>query len=90
MLYVNSVTGRHSLKFDFFTIFEDVWVEDAEIKVVLPEGCRDVKVEVPYPVETTWTKRYTYLDSLLNGGRSVLTLKTANIVEEHDKKITIR
>lgn len=90
VLFVDSVTGRHSLKFDFFTIFEDVWVEEMEIKVVLPEGCRDVKVDVPYPVETAWTTRFTYLDSVLNGGRPVLTLRTGNVVEEHDKKITIR
>ena len=29
---------------DFFVPFEDVWVEDLEIKVVLPEGCSDVKL----------------------------------------------
>lgn len=37
--------GRFNLKIDFFTIFHDVWVEDMEIKVILPEGCYDVKVK---------------------------------------------
>jgi oligosaccharyltransferase complex subunit alpha (ribophorin I) len=59
-LFVDPETGRHSLKFDFFTIFEEVWVDDMEIKVVLPEGCTDIKVEVPYEVETTTSKRYVY------------------------------
>ena len=82
--------NRHKLKFDFFTIFEDVWVEDMEIKVVLPEGCYDVKVEVPYKVtEQSWGKRYTYLDSELNGGRPVLTLRAKNLVEEHDRQAVI-
>ena len=41
-LFVNSDTGRYNLKFDFFTIFEDVWVEDMEIKVRPPHStcCR--------------------------------------------------
>jgi hypothetical protein len=34
-------------------------------------------------------ERYTFLDSHFNGGRKVLILKTKNVVEEHDKKITI-
>ena len=88
-LFVDSDTGRHNLKFDFFTLFEDVWVEDMEIKVVLPEGATDIKVDVPYPVEQSWTRRFTYLDSQFNGGRPVLTLKAKNIVEEHDKQVVI-
>ena len=67
-LFVDSETGRHNLKFDFFTIFEDVWVEDMDIKVILPEGCTDIQVDAPYAVTQSWTKRYTYLDTQLNGG----------------------
>jgi oligosaccharyltransferase complex subunit alpha (ribophorin I) len=88
-LFIDSLTGRYNLKFDFFTIFEDVWVEDMEIKVVLPEGATDIKVEMPYPVEQSWTRRFTYLDSQFNGGRPVLTLKGKNIVEEMDKQVII-
>ncbi len=29
-----------------------------EIKVVLPEGCTDIQVDVPYKVEQSTTKRY--------------------------------
>jgi oligosaccharyltransferase complex subunit alpha (ribophorin I) len=90
MLFVDSVTGRHNLKVDYFVPFDDVWVEDMEIKVVLPEGCSDVKIELPYAVEKqTWTTRFTYLDSVFNGGRKVLTLKASNLVEEFDKKIVV-
>lgn len=89
MLFVDAATGRHNLKFDFFTIFDDVWVEDMEIKVVLPEGCSDIKMDIPYTVETAWTQRFTYLDSIFNGGRKVLTIKTKNLVKEHSKKVTI-
>lgn len=43
--------GRFKLKFDFFTIFDDVWVEDMEIKVILPEGCSNIDVRVPFEAE---------------------------------------
>ena len=49
--------GRYKLKFDFFTVFADVWVEEMEIKVILPEGCTDINVNVPYEVEQSSTKR---------------------------------
>lgn len=88
-LFIDSETGRYNLKFDFFTIFEDVWVEDMEIKVVLPEGCTDIKIEVPYEVEQSWTRRYTFLDTNFNGGRPVLTLRAKNIVEEHEKQVIV-
>ena len=109
-LYQDS-TDRYNLKLDFYTAFEDVWVEDMELKVVLPEGCTDVQVKVPYTVEQSSAKRlnhniykrlsisthlllcyvyrFTYLDSELNGGRTVIILKAKNLVEEHDKQVHI-
>lgn len=82
--------GRYNLKFDFFTIFtDDVWVEDMEVKVVLPEGSTDIKVDVPYPMQQESATRFTYLDSEYNGGRPVIILRGKNFVEEHDKQIVI-
>ena len=42
--------NKFTLKFDFFTIFRDVWVDDMEIKVILPEGCVNVQANIPYSV----------------------------------------
>ena len=39
-------------------MFSDVWVEEMEIKVILPEGCSDIKVNVPYEVEQASTTRF--------------------------------
>lgn len=39
------------LKVDFFTSFSSVWVEDMELKVILPEGSTDIKVNSPYPAD---------------------------------------
>jgi oligosaccharyltransferase complex subunit alpha (ribophorin I) len=80
---------RYHLKVDFFTAFDNVWVEDMELKVILPEGCEDVKVEAPYQVEQSHTRRFTYLDSELNGGRPVVVLRAKNLVPEHDKQVHI-
>jgi len=49
---------RYNLKLDFFTAFDNVWVEDMELKVVLPEGCENIKVNVPYAVEQSSARRY--------------------------------
>uniref|UniRef100_A0A7S3LZI6 Dolichyl-diphosphooligosaccharide--protein glycosyltransferase subunit 1 n=1 Tax=Spumella elongata TaxID=89044 RepID=A0A7S3LZI6_9STRA len=80
---------RYNLKLDFFTAFDNVWVEDMELKVVLPEGCENIKVNVPYAVEQSSARRFTYLDSELNGGRPVIILRAKNLVSEHDKQVTI-
>jgi oligosaccharyltransferase complex subunit alpha (ribophorin I) len=81
---------RYSLHFDYFTIFQDVWVEGMEIKVVLPEGCTDIDVKLPYDVtEMVDTKRFTYLDSKLNGGRPVVTIRAKNVVENHSEQVVI-
>ena len=89
----NSLTkdasDRYNLKFDFFPAFDNVWVEEMELKVVLPEGCEDIVVDAPYPVELSQTKRFTYLDSELNGGRPVLVLRARNLVPEHDKQVHV-
>jgi len=87
-LYQDS-SDRYNLKLDFYTAFENVYVEEMELKVVLPEGCSDIVVDVPYKVEQSEAKRFTYLDSELNGGRPVIILKAKNLVEEHDKQVHI-
>lgn len=89
MLSVDSDTGRYRFAFDFYTVFEDVWVEDLEVKLVLPEGCTDVKVDLPYEASSSWTRRYTYLDSHLTGGRPVLILRGKNLVSELDSEVVV-
>lgn len=56
-LFVDSETGKFNLKFDYYTAFNDVWVEEMEIKVILPEGATDISVNAPYQVEQSRTKR---------------------------------
>jgi oligosaccharyltransferase complex subunit alpha (ribophorin I) len=89
VLFVDE-NDRYSLQFDFHTIFENVWVDELEIKVILPEGSTDIEASIPYPIlDRTDGKRFTYFDSQLNGGRNVITIRAQNIVEEHDEQIVI-
>ena len=57
LLFIDNETGKYNLKFDFFTIFNDIWIEDLEIKVILPEGCTDITVNVPYSLQQADSKR---------------------------------
>lgn len=65
-LFVDAETGKFSLKFDFFTAFNDVWVEDMEIKVILPEGCTDISVKVPYVAEQSTATRLVWFEMQIN------------------------
>lgn len=81
---------RYSLSFNYFTIFEGVWIDDMEIKIILPEGAEEIDVNVPYEIsEQSFGRRFTYLDTQINGGRPVITLRAKNVVEEHDDQVTI-
>jgi oligosaccharyltransferase complex subunit alpha (ribophorin I) len=61
-LFISPHDGRYNLKFDYFTLFDDVWVEDMETKVILPEGATNIKVDAPYPMRESWSKRYGTID----------------------------
>jgi len=55
-------------------------------KVALPEGAYDIRLELPYEVESTYReRRFTYLDSSLFGGRPVQVFTKHNIVDLHTK-----
>ena len=89
MLRVDEATERYTLAVDFFTNFQGVWIEDMELKVVLPEGCKNIDVNVPYQHERSDSIRYTYFDSKWNGGRPVIIISAKNLVKEHSEKVTI-
>lgn len=58
--------------------------------VALPEGAYDVKVNLPFDVDTLdYSVRYTYLDSQLFGGRPVVYFIKTNVVHEHFTNFSI-
>jgi len=80
--YLYHSGDRFVLKLRFIDhIFDDQVVEQAKVKVVLPEGSTDIKVKTPYPVKREGDERlHTYLDTV---GRPVVILTKENLVENH-------
>lgn len=49
--------SEYHLRVKFNTMFKDVWVEDMSMKVILPEGAEDIRVELPYLAEESRSVR---------------------------------
>ncbi|KAG0319623.1 proteasome regulatory particle base subunit [Dissophora globulifera] len=80
-------TDRVVLKVPFFVPMKDTSYDDVEIRIVLPEGAKNVNVQVPFEVESveeSTTK--TYMDS---AGRSTVTIHARNLIEEHAQDLLI-
>jgi len=74
-LYVLNMTFAHS--------FDDVIIDNLVVRIILPEGAKNIKAHVPFTVDPESTStHWTYLDTT---GRPVLVLTKKNVVSEHDK-----
>jgi oligosaccharyltransferase complex subunit alpha (ribophorin I) len=76
--------SNYQLNMKFGMPFSALWAEDLTVKVVLPEGARNISVSVPFDVESSQTRRFTYLDTPFLGGRPVIVLHKQNVVSEHN------
>lgn len=62
-------------------IFDDMVIDEATIKIILPEGANNIKLITPYSVNRLPDElHYTYLDTF---GRPVIIFKKKNLVENH-------
>lgn len=62
-------------------IYDDMVIEEATVKIILPEGTTNVKLITPYPVKRLADElHYTYLDTV---GRPVIIFSKKNLVESH-------
>ena len=70
-------------------IFDDMLVEEAEVKVILPEGVTDIEVVTPYKMTRGEDGlHHTYLDTT---GRTVISLSTNKLLtENHIQDFQIR
>lgn len=85
--------GRRVLRFDLPPYLRGAVTDDLTVKIVLPEGSTDVRVDHPlgdYHVEQSTSRRFTYLDSSFGGGRPVLVLHMKNVVDEHRQPVSVR
>jgi oligosaccharyltransferase complex subunit alpha (ribophorin I) len=62
-------------------IYDDMVIDEAEVRVILPEGATNVKVNTPFSTQRLENQvRVTYLDT---DGRPVVVLRKSNLVEQH-------
>lgn len=62
-------------------LYDNSVVEQATVRVVLPEGASDIKLRLPFAAHRDKDQvRKTYLDTV---GRTVIVLQKSNLVEKH-------
>ncbi|KAH8118689.1 oligosaccharyl transferase alpha subunit [Phellopilus nigrolimitatus] len=73
--------GRYVVAVPIMTQFPDCVVEDAEVKVILPEGAIDVEVYPPFaPLSVKTSTHKTYLDTK---GRPAVSFFYKNLTDKH-------
>jgi len=69
-------------------IMDNQLVEDMTLKIILPEGCKNINVELPFEglSREADSLHFTYLDT---AGRPVITISGANLVDQHIEDIVV-
>ncbi|PVU98359.1 hypothetical protein BB559_001644 [Furculomyces boomerangus] len=86
-LKYNKSTNKYNLKTLFSCEFMNSPVRNYELHIILPEGARDIDVNIPFPVDSIeYEKIYSYLDFF---GRTKIIIKKKNVVSELSKPILV-
>ncbi|KAJ0694750.1 putative dolichyl-diphosphooligosaccharide--protein glycotransferase [Helianthus annuus] len=80
--YLFQLGGTRFLNITFGSPMNDVLVENLTLKVVLPEGSRDISVSVPFPVKQSQETTFSHLDI---AGRPTVVVEKVNVVPEHNQ-----
>ncbi|XP_033209967.1 dolichyl-diphosphooligosaccharide--protein glycosyltransferase subunit 1 [Belonocnema kinseyi] len=69
-------------------VFDDMVVDELVVKIILPEGTKNIELNVPYPVvRLPNSLHYTYLDTT---GRPVISIMKKNLVENHIQNFRLK
>lgn len=69
-------------------VFDDMVVDEMVLKIILPEGARNIQLELPYPAtRLPDSLHYTYLDVT---GRPVVSVTKGNLVENHIQNFRLK
>ncbi|XP_046822670.1 dolichyl-diphosphooligosaccharide--protein glycosyltransferase subunit 1 [Vespa crabro] len=69
-------------------IFDDMVVDELIVKIILPEGSRNIKLNLPYPAtRLPDSLHYTYLDTT---GRPVISVTKKNLIENHIQNFQLK
>ncbi|KAK2177069.1 hypothetical protein NP493_619g00046 [Ridgeia piscesae] len=87
--YLYNQGDQYVLKMRFVDhVYDDQVIEHMTLKVILPEGARDIKLITPYTVNRGRNSfHYTYLDTV---GRPVIMASKDSLVEQHIQDFEIR
>ncbi|KAI9319084.1 Ribophorin I [Dichotomocladium elegans] len=80
-------TGQYILNVNFVENVNDMVIDRAVVRIILPEGARNVKVDAPFDFDRIdHQPHYSNFDST---GRYMLTLEKHNVVREHEQAIQV-
>ncbi|CDO71331.1 hypothetical protein BN946_scf184908.g89 [Trametes cinnabarina] len=83
----DSATGKYVVGIPLLTPMPTAVVDEAEIKIILPEGATDIGYFPPYPALSEHiTKHITYLDTM---GRPQINLKYRDLTDKHTGNIYV-
>nr|CAB3265738.1 dolichyl-diphosphooligosaccharide--protein glycosyltransferase subunit 1-like [Phallusia mammillata] len=86
--YLYSRGDLNAIKIRFVDhVMDEQMVEDFTLKVILPEGSKNIKVHLPYEAKREKDELHlTYLDTV---GRPVIIFTKQNLVEQHIEDFTL-
>ncbi|KAG0360606.1 proteasome regulatory particle base subunit [Podila minutissima] len=80
-------TEKYILKMYLFDLIKESSYDKVEVRVVLPEGSKNVKAHLPFSVDSIeYSISKTYMDS---AGRSTVTIKASNLAEDHVQELLV-
>ncbi|CDH51153.1 ribophorin i [Lichtheimia corymbifera JMRC:FSU:9682] len=83
----SSKTGQHILNVNFVENVQDMVIDKAVLRVVLPEGVTNVKVHAPFSLDLE--EHGTHFTNFDSTGRYLVVLEKFNVVREHEQPIQI-
>lgn len=84
--YLFQSDGKRFLNISFGCPMNDVVIEKLIVKVVLPEGSKDISVSTLFPVKQMEETKFSHLDMV---GRPVVVLEKENAVPEHNQPFQV-
>ncbi|OAY50309.1 dolichyl-diphosphooligosaccharide--protein glycosyltransferase subunit 1A [Manihot esculenta] len=73
--------GKRFLNICLASPMNELVIDNLIVKVVLPEGSKDLSISTPFPVNQRQETKISHLDIV---GRPVVVLEKANVVPEHN------
>merc|ERR1712176_1723029 len=90
LISIDRISRVHTLNVSFAIPFKEPVADLLITRIALPEGAHDVKVICPYDIMMeAESKRFTYLDTMIGGGRPLITFKKKNVINLHNEYFQI-